>query len=315
MFKKILLSLIVLLVIFVAASAFVVWRYPMAVFNWKNRRALASAGFSKHTIESRAGTQTVWEKGSGQILVLLHGAGDNAGSFAQVAPEFAARYHVVVPDLAGHAESAPAEGPLSIQSMLDGLDAVINARSGGQPVILVGNSLGAWLATVYANQYPERVDRIVATGGGPLRGERNDLAHLPASREEAARIFEAVMDRGSQKPPGFVLDDIVRQAQSGPMKRMSESKDIEHFLLDGRLQGFQVPVDLVWGESDQLVPLTYAKRMQDVMPATRLTIIPRCGHVPQQECPTSYATILKNTLKMQPPAPRQPQESKKSKQS
>lgn len=297
--KKVLLFLIVILLLVAISGVVIAWRHPLAVFAWSNRRALANEGFKRVTAETPVGPQVAFEAGTGPTLVFLHGAGDQAGTWAKVAPAFTRNHHVVVLDLPGHGDSAPSAGPLTMTKMLSGTEAVLNRQSG--PVIIVGNSLGGWLAMIYARQHPQDVARVVAVDGGPLRGDRPDLAKLPQTREEAARMFDAVLDPGSPRPPGFVLDDVVREANRGPMGRMVEARDdLLRFVTDN-LGDITVPVDLLWGESDQLVPLEYAKKMQAQLPAARLTTIPRCGHVPQQECPIGFRTALENLLQQAAP--------------
>lgn len=307
--KKIIISVLVLVAAALGAMGYIVWRYPMLLFNMQNRAALKSAGFSESRVSTAVGGQTIFEKGSGPALVLLHGAGDHAGSWSKVAGQLASNYHVIVLDMAGHGTSEPQEGPLPIGTILEGMDGVIQAKVPSHRVILVGNSLGAWMAIYYAQQHPERVERVVAVDGGAIRGERPDLVDLPRNREEAARLFDAVLDPGSQHPAGFILDDIVRLARDGPIGRMAEvgAPEMSRYLLDGRLGELKTPVDILWGESDRLIPLHYAQRMEDEIPASRLTTIPRCGHVPQQECPIAFGTALASVLKQAPPVPSAPE--------
>ncbi|MDT8071058.1 MAG: alpha/beta hydrolase [Terriglobia bacterium] len=306
------------LVLFVALvfACVIFFRYPMALFNWQNRRALKSAGFVEKSIASPVGKQTVWEKGSGPILVLLHGAGDHAGSWSKVAPQLAESYDVVIPDLAGHGRSDPETGPLTIDTMLSGLDSVISAKAPSQKVIIAGNSLGAWLAFLYAKDHPNKVNRIIAIDGGPIRGERPDLVPLPTNREQAAKLFDAILDPGSPHPPGFVLDDVVRASHNGPIGRMvaAGAADMSKHLLDGKLAAFTTPVDLIWGGSDRLIPLSYAQRMDAELPNVRLTTLPRCGHIPQQECPIALTKTLTDALHQPPPAAKPPLASAASKE-
>ncbi|NIQ53268.1 MAG: alpha/beta hydrolase, partial [Gemmatimonadetes bacterium] len=55
------------------------------------------------------------------------------------------RYRLIVPDLPGHWGSEPSDGPLPMDVMLAGVDALLDARADGGPTIVVGNSLGAWI--------------------------------------------------------------------------------------------------------------------------------------------------------------------------
>ena len=304
--KKLLIFVLLVFVVAFVATVFFAWRNPLAIFNMQNRRELTKAGFIKLRVTAKPGEQVVFEKGSGPILLLLHGAGDQAGSWSKSAPDLATRYHVLVLDLAGHGESAPSSGNLPLGTILDGLEGVISAKAPNSRVILVGNSLGGWMAMYYAYEHPEKVERIVAIDGGPLRGERPDLVSLPKNREEAAKIFDAILDPGSLHPAGFVLDDVVRQAQSGPIGRMAACglPEMSKYLLDGKLAALKTPVDLVWGESDRMIPLDYAERMRNELPAARLATIPRCGHVPQQECPKSFNGVLASVLARPAPEPK-----------
>src|SRR4051794_3918488 len=219
--KKLLIIVVVLLVVLIVAGALTVYLRPIAVISAMRRRDLVKSGFVKETIDTTAGPQTVFMAGHGPTLVFLHGAGDNAGTWKEVAPRFVDKYHVLVVDLAGHGESAPATGPLKFETMLTGLDGVIQQH--GAPVILVGNSLGAWVAMRYASQHPDRVARVVAVDGGPLRGDRVDLSMLPENREEARKIWDAILDPGSPRIPNFILDDVVRQSRTGAIGRMDRA--------------------------------------------------------------------------------------------
>ena len=270
---------------------------PLTVLQWSSRRALAKTGLEATQIPSPAGRQTVWRGGQGPVLVLLHGAGDQAGSWARVANDLAADYTLLVPDLAGHGESAPRTGPIEVSTILAGVEAVVEAEARSQPVTLVGNSLGGWMALLVAHRHPEWVERAVVISGGAIRGQNTNVKVSPASREEARATVAATRDPSSPPVPDFLLDDIVRNAQRGPLGRFAATAaSMGEYLLDGRLHEVRVPVELLWGESDRLMPLDYAQRLAAGLPRVRLTTIPRCGHVPQVECPAAFVAALRQVL-------------------
>jgi pimeloyl-ACP methyl ester carboxylesterase len=186
--------------------------------------------------------------------------------------------------------------------MYGGVEELLESACTDDPPILVGSSMGAWIATIYAFRHPESVARVIAINGGPLRGDRPALVLTPPDREAARELFADLRDPASDPIPNFVLDDFVEQAAAGPIGRMSaELEDLEAHLLDGRLGEIQVPVDLLWGESDQLLPLAYAERMASELPRSRLTTIRGCGHHPANECPAKLAAKLREVLDMGPP--------------
>lgn len=295
-------GLVVAALVLAAGGAAFFYLRPLDVLAWAGRRALAKAGFARVSWETPAGRQQGWKAGSGPLVVLLHGAGDQAGSWSSVAPTLlkGKGRTVLVLDLAGHGGSEPRKGPISVTAVLAALDAVLGAEAPAEGATLVGNSLGAWVAFLEAERRPERVARIVAVDGGPLKGSNTSVALLPKDREEARRTVAQLRDAGSLRTPDFVLDDVVRQARSGPLARLAEtSGEMEGLTLDGRLGALKTPVALVWGESDRLMPLDYAKRMVAELPGeppVPLVTIPRCGHVPQVECPAELAQALEGIL-------------------
>jgi pimeloyl-ACP methyl ester carboxylesterase len=293
----------VVLLLAVVAALWFLWRRPLTVYAMMNRRSLAKAGLAELSAASSVGPQGYWTGGSGQTLVLLHGAGDSAGTYASAAGKLLAKHRLVVPDLAGHGHSAPATGPISIGDVVTGLEAVM--KQGPQdPAIIAGNSLGAWAALLYARAHPDRVARIVLVNGGALVGDRPDLSLMPKTRAEAAALMAQLQDPKSPAIAGWVLDDVVREAQHGPIARLSQTAaEMDQYVLEGKLHEIAAPVDMLWGESDRLFPVGYARRMMAQLQASRLTTIPGCGHVPQQECPARFAAALLDVLAMAPPLP------------
>jgi pimeloyl-ACP methyl ester carboxylesterase len=306
---------VLLLVLVATGSLFAVWLFvkrPLEVFAWFARRALVKAGLKKVVVPAPVGAQTVFVGGSGPVLVLLHGVGDNAGTWFHVARALAARCRLVIPDLAGHGESAPAAGPISFSDLFGGLEAVLEQHSGGGRVTLVGNSLGAWVAMVFAARHPERVERVVAVNGGPLIGSGGGPSLLPKTREEARDAMARLRDPGSPAIPANVLDDMVRRGPTGPIARfMGTAATMAPWLLsEDQLRALGMPVRLVWGVSDQLFPLDYARRMEAALPDVELIPVERCGHIPQQEAPDRFLPALLKALGDTPATPQSPDNAK-----
>ena len=299
------IALLPVAVALLVVLAICIWffRHPIAVTVWVRRKRLQRAGFANTTVQTSFGSQIVWHGGSGPLLVLLHGAGDQAGTWYRIAPELAQKYSLVMPDLAGHGQSAPPTGPLSIGTILAALEEVLDLPPWkSQSMTLTGNSLGAWIAMLYARKHPARVSRLLLIDGGALKFEQNEITLTPKNREEARRAFDAILDPASPRPPAFVLDDLIRVTNHGPMARlMATVAETSNYVLDGKLEDFPVPVDIIWGASDRLVPMSYARTMAAQLPAARLTVIERCGHGPQLECPVKLIEALISVLAAQPP--------------
>ena len=279
--------------------AIAIFRHPLAVTVWLRRRALRQSGFVKSNVPTKIGAQTVWQGGQGQLLVLLHGAGDQAGTWYKIAPALSRQYRLLMPDLAGHGESQPSTGALSLTTLVTALEEVLNTgECKSQEIILAGHSLGAWVSLLYASKHPARVNRLILISGGPVKSLPGGMTLTPKTRAEARRVFDAVLDPSTRRPPGFVLDDVIHTSNNGPIARLAAAgeEDIATHLLDGELSHFPRPVDLVWGASDGLVPLDYARALQHTLPDARLTVLAGCGHAPQLERPRALVDALTRIL-------------------
>lgn len=276
---------------------------PFWYFERLGKLALQAAGLERAELAGPRGRLAYWHGGSGPTALLLHGANDQAGAWSLVAKPLAARHRLVVPDLPGHGESEPREGPLSVTDLAAGVDQLVAAESARGPVTLVGNSLGGWLALLAAFRAPERVHHVVLVNGAAIRAEPGAAINLlPSTRDEARQAVEALTAPGSPAVPAFVLDDIVRRAPGSPMARMMQAPVDEALFVDGRLGELSVPVTLLWGDADRLMPPSYAENVRGRLRAARLEIVKHCGHVPQRECPDRLLPLLERALSA-PPEP------------
>jgi pimeloyl-ACP methyl ester carboxylesterase len=271
---------------------------PLAIIFWLRRIGLRRAGCRKTKVPTTVGEQIVWCGGAGPLLVLLHGAGDQAGTWYRVAPALRQHFELVIPDLAGHGASDPKTGVLSLGTLLAALEQVLDAsRWQDRPMVLAGNSLGAWISILYAQKRPQRVVRVILIDGGPIK-DTSEIGIMPKNRDEARRAIDAILDPSAPRRPNFVLDDLVRVSNTGPISRLlaAGEEELSKYLLEDKVSSFPMPVDLVWGASDRLVPLDYARKLQSRLPRCTLSVIERCGHAPQLECPHKLTRVLLQLL-------------------
>ncbi|MDY7091972.1 MAG: alpha/beta hydrolase [Acidobacteriota bacterium] len=296
------------MLLFVGSAVFF-YSNPVGVSLWMTRRALGSSGLEHRTVDGPRGEQSFWDGGQGRTLVLLHGMGDQAGAWARVARSLTRDHRLVVPDLAGHGESEPRDGALTLDDLVASLDAVLSAPDMPEEVVLVGHSLGGWMAVRYTLEYPERVEHLVLVDslglardlGSPDPGnpEAEAITFLPSNRQQAARLVEAQGPPETRPLADFVLDDLVQKIRQGPIRRLFRSLQPEDYLTPrsvGDLWPSAVPVDLVWGRQDALLPLDYAEAFQRLFPDAGLHLLGGCGHIPQRHCPQDFRRVLARVL-------------------
>ena len=125
--------------------------------------------YRKQSVPVAGGEMTVGVWGDdGSLVVLVHGITASHMTWALVGPELSRDYRVVGVDLRGRGGSRELPPPYGIAAHAVDVAAVVEAYGGG-PAILVGHSMGAWVAVETARQYPLLVERLVLVdGGAPL---------------------------------------------------------------------------------------------------------------------------------------------------
>ena len=220
-------------------------------------------------------------------IVLVHGANDQAGTWCPIAPTLAQKHRVIIPDLPGHGESAPKEGPIPISLLVSRLEAVIDEAAPDERVTLIGNSLGGWLVMLYALKHPERVAHLVLEASGGLNRPLA-VPIIAHTREEAIPILRAV--HGPQyEPQEWVIEALLQRAQGSPMLRLTEH--LEHSI-EPRLGELTTPATLIWGEHDGVLPLSYAEALRDAIPNAELRVIAGAAHIPHMQQPERFLQCL-----------------------
>jgi pimeloyl-ACP methyl ester carboxylesterase len=147
------------------------------------------------------------------------------------------------------------------------------------PVHLVGNSMGGQIAIHLAARRPDLVRSLVLVNATGIPFELKPGQHLenlmiPPGMLSFARVLARDLFRSGPTSVALALKRLLRD-DARPL-----------------LRTLQLPVLLLWGESDPLVPLAYAREMLAELPNGRLAVIPHAGHVPMWENPEAFQREL-----------------------
>ena len=256
----------------------------LAQFIAHTRAELAKAPMERVEL----GESVYWRGGKGDVVVLLHGSNDQAGTWFAVAPKLVKQHRVIAPDLAGHGESGPHEGPLPLSLMVERLHAVLD-REGAKRVTLVGNSMGGWVAMLYAMKYPEQVERLVLEdASGMIWGLTVPL--VATNRDDAVKIMHAV--HGPNAPvPEWAIDALLQPDAGASMKRVVAGGVLD-FLVDQKLSSLKTPTTLIWGRDDGVLPVAYAEALQKKIAGSQLFVIDGAAHIPHRQQPEKFLECL-----------------------
>jgi pimeloyl-ACP methyl ester carboxylesterase len=228
----------------------------------------------------------------GTPLVFMHGLGSSAETWAALMLLLSKEYLVYAPDLPGFGRTPLAPEGTNIKTHVLYLERFLDAL--GYPrVTLVGNSLGGWIATRFAVEHPERVDRLYLLNSAGLRRENMHSPYVE-DRIAATSSLEHMLGYSLPVPP-FVLDAFVRNSQTPAYAGFIRGYDPREEL-DTVLADVQAPTTIIWGERDNLLPLICAHDFHSGITNSELVLLPSVGHMPQIQSPVKVAHVIMQKL-------------------
>lgn len=280
-------------------------------------RAKYGGGASQFITLSPGLTIHVRDQGvrSGRTLVLIHGSNASLHTWQPWVDRLQNDYRIISLDLPGHGlTGANPSGHYDSASYVDVVDHVLQ-RLGVTHAVIAGNSMGGGVSWNYALRHPEKVDGLVLidAAGAPSATSRHmpigfRLARIPVLRNLAGIITPRSLFAASLKTsvynPAFATPAMVdrywelnrypgnRAATMARFAQMPQNRPASA----QRLAAIKVPVLILWGQEDNLIPVAAAHWFHTALPTSRLIIYPKVGHIPMEEISDQSAADLKRWL-------------------
>jgi pimeloyl-ACP methyl ester carboxylesterase len=253
--------------------------------------------------------------GDGPPLLLLHGITSSSETWEDVLPGLAERHTVIAPDLIGHGASAKPRADYSLGSFASAMRDLLVAL-GHERATVVGHSLGGGIAMQFSYQFPERVERLVLVSSGGLGREVHLM--LRAAALPGADWVLPVFARTRLLSAGAAASRLAGRAGlhatadtqgiADGWATLEDPDTCRAFLHTARsiidLGGQRVdasdklylaadlPVQIVWGARDPLIPVAHAHHAHALLPHSRLEIFERAGHFPFRDEPERFVRVL-----------------------
>ena len=254
--------------------------------------------------------------GAGEpVYILLHGFGASTYSWREVMPPLSQTGTVIAYDrpafgLTDRPMPGEWQGP-SPYSYAYQTEMVIRLMDdlGIEKAVLVGNSAGGTVAAAAALKYPQRVTGLVLVDAAiymdnpssPLLGwllktpQANRLGPLFTRN---IRTWGLDFLKTAWHDPSRITPEIYENYQK-PLQVNNWDKALWELTRDsgreditGKLDQFQMPVLVITGDDDRIVPTAQSLKLAAAIPGSQLVVIPACGHVPQEECPQAFMQAL-----------------------
>jgi pimeloyl-ACP methyl ester carboxylesterase len=265
--------------------------------------------------------------GSGPIILLIHGIGDNSTTWSTVQSKLAQRFTVIAPDLLGHGRSDKPRADYSVAAYANGMRDLLSVLD-VERVTVVGHSLGGGVAMQFAYQFPQLVDRLILVGAGGVTKDVNialRIASLPMGTEALAllrlplvlpalqvvgRVGGAVFGStglGRDLPDVLrILADLPEPTASSAFARTLRAvvdwRGQVVTMLDRCYLTESVPVQLIWGSQDSVIPVSHARMAHSAMPGSILEVFDGSGHFPFHDDPDRFVESVEKFIDSTAPA-------------
>lgn len=262
------------------------------------------------------------EMGEGPDLLLVHGLGGSWRNWLENIPQLARTHRVVALDLPGFGLSPAPPEPVSISGYGDLVIRFADVIGLSRDTVLVGHSMGGFIATESMLEAPDRFGELVLVSAAgvsfaSMREARKTVigAIVRLVLPLAVREVEPSIGRSRLRLASFAgviaHPDLVSREilwELGTYAVNSPSLVEAAYALAGydtreRLSMIDRPTLVMWGEQDRLVPVAAAYEYARRIPGSRLSILHDCGHMVQMERPARFNRELLAFLTENGPVP------------
>ena len=255
--------------------------------------------------------------GEGSPMLLLHGIGQSLEDWSEQHDRLSADHTLYSLDLPGFGYSDRLPGTASMARLAGVLPKFLDLVGVTEPLPVIGNSLGGAIAMTFAVAHPGRVSSLVLVDSAGFGTEVTMVLRLLAikpvgvvlmrpSRKNSARSVDGIfynkefvtadrIDRNlalSHRPPHAVtVLDLANEL--GTFRGVREQWRAELLIKVRRLT---IPMLIVWGDHDQVLPFTHFDAAARALPAAQTYVFRAAGHMPQIEQAKEFATVVGDFL-------------------
>lgn len=249
---------------------------------------------------------------SGETVLLVHGYGGDRNSWLFLqAPLAAAGHRVIALDLPGHGTSSKDVGDGSLDLLADAVWSVASA-AGASRVHLAGHSLGGAVALAAAARAPERVASLTLFAPAGFGREVNadylrGFASAQTRRELKPVVAQLFADESLVTRQ--LVDDVLAykrldgvtealQTLAGTMLGDDGAQRLDS-AAPLRALGDKVPVTVVWGDADRIIPASAADAAREAAPRADVRVLDGAGHMAHMERPAQAQAAIEETIARQ----------------
>ncbi|MFT6064158.1 MAG: pimeloyl-ACP methyl ester carboxylesterase [Paraglaciecola sp.] len=254
------------------------------------------------------------DEGKGVPIVLVHGTASSLHTWDAWTKELTKNYRVIRMDLPAFGITGPNKNAdYSIKAYTAFLDQFLT-KINVDSFYLVGNSLGGNIAWNYTAEHPKKIEKLILVDASGLPTNKPQpaifkMAKTPVLSSLFLYVTPKFFIKKNMKEvygdKSKLTDSLVTRYHKMALRVGNRQAFIDRAKIDfklgakvnvDKLKSIQTPTLLIWGAKDTWIPLDNGKRMDRILPNSKLVVLENSGHVPMEENPTESVEILKDFL-------------------
>jgi pimeloyl-ACP methyl ester carboxylesterase len=235
--------------------------------------------------------------GSGPPLLVLHGELGIPGWLSAHAA-LARHFTVHVPSLPGFGRSARPDWIIGVRDLAAWVTWFVRDLGLGQPLPVIGFSLGGWVAAEIATVNVGLFSKMVLVGAAGLQPEDGHVwdYFVHSSQEAFAQAFwepaKAPEYARYYGHPWTPEEELQAEHNRQMAARLLWKPYMRSYTLAALLGGVATPTLVIWGREDAIIPLSVCGRYVRAIPGATAKVLDRCGHMPEMEQPEAFVQAV-----------------------
>jgi pimeloyl-ACP methyl ester carboxylesterase len=232
----------------------------------------------------------------GPLLLFIHGAGNNTELWQHQAAYFRGLHPVYCLDLPGHGLSK-GQGETEIAAYARWVRQLIAEAFSGQPLVLIGHSMGGAVAQELAADPPAEIKGLILIGTGAKLGVTPAILEMLERNPE--EFFQSI-DIAAFDPatPTRLREPVTASIrQCDPAVILGDFRACDRFDIRERLQDIHLPTLILCGKRDKLTPLKYSHYLHEHIQNSEVSFFDQAGHMVMVEQADSVNWTINEFLK------------------
>lgn len=243
-----------------------------------------------------------FERGEGELVLLLHGWGSNITLFENMACILERKYKVIAMDMPGFGESDEPSEPWCVDDYVDFVLEFLKEYDFSK-ITLLGHSFGGRVIIKMASrELPFEIEKVILVDSAGVKPEKT------ASQKAKQSVYKATRKIYSSPLVSKLFPDALENLRrkngsadynaASPVMRQTLVKVVNEDLCE-LMPNVKAPTLLVWGSNDDATPLSDAKKMEQLMPEAGLVVFEGAGHYSFLECAAQFGRVLASFMNIQ----------------